>query len=165
MTNVLSHNGYHTHNKRSSYKQNPIGMDYTISDPLYTLPSNWTFQWDSFPKSTASTDDQGNKLPPVESSIENGLLLDDDNILKRLSEETKTPVVFLSENNTAINTHSGTSVTLPCIIKKESKFEMVSNLSKSCYYILFVWEMTDSIMCISKLKNNMNSRSTLFALF
>ena len=25
--------------------------------------------------------------------------------------------------------------------------------------------MTDSIMCISKLKNNMNSRSTLFALF
>merc|ERR1712226_457871 len=122
-------------------------MDYTISDPLYTLPSNWTFQWDSFPKSTASTDDQGNKLPPVESSIENGLLLDDDNILKRLSEETKTPVVFLSENNTAINTHSGTSVTLPCIIKKESKFEMITwarqlQVANTSYQILTIGEST-----------------------
>ena len=122
----LSQQGYHVHQKRSNTNSDFLDRDYTLSEPIYSLSSNWTFPWDQISKSTITTDDQISKML-VESVNENGLLLDDDSILKRLSEETKTPVVFLSENNTAINAHSGTSVTLPCIIKKESKFEMVSS--------------------------------------
>ena len=116
------HQEYHLQQKRSNTKFFITDKEYTPSDPVYS--SNWTFPWDAVSKSTLSN----NHHPISKSLVEgnNGLLLDDDSILKQLVEETKTPVVFLSENNTAINAHSGTSVTLPCIIKKESKFEVVS---------------------------------------
>ena len=79
------------------------------------------------------TNDQPSKTSKTLLAGNNGLLLDDDRILKQLVEETKTPVVFLSENNTVIKAHSGTSVTLPCIIKKESKFEVVSKIHFQFY--------------------------------
>ena len=83
------------------------------------------------------TNDQPSKTSKSLLDGNNGLLLDDDRILKQLVEETKTPVVFLSENNTVINAHSGTSVTLPCIIKKESKFEVVSITQFQSYNFIF----------------------------
>ena len=129
MTNIkLSQKqGYHTHQKRSNTNAYPSDKDYTRSDIMHPLSTNWTFPWDSVSKSTATnTYHPNSKKLLLELSNENGLLLNDDRILKQLVEETKAPVVFLSENNTSINAHSGTSVTLPCIIKKESKFEMVS---------------------------------------
>ena len=133
--NKVSHQGYHSHQKRSNTKSYLIDQDYTLSDPIYSLSSNWTFPHSSLSKSTITQEENSKML--VESSNENGLLLNDDNILKQLVEETKAPVVFLSENNTAINAHSGTSVTLPCIIKKESKFEMVSLYLKQLYFICY----------------------------
>ena len=116
---------YHLQHKRSNTKFFITDKEYTQSHPVYT--SNWTFPWDSSSVSKSTlTNDQPSKTSKSLLDGNNGLLLDDDRILKQLVEETKTPVVFLSENNTVINAHSGTSVTLPCIIKKESKFEVVS---------------------------------------
>ena len=111
---------YHLQRKRSNTK-----FFITQADAVYT--SNWTFPWDSASVSKSTlTNNHPSKTSKSLLDGNNGLLLNDDRILKQLVEETKTPVVFLSENNTAINAHSGTSVTLPCIIKKESKFEVVS---------------------------------------
>ena len=116
---------HHSNQKRSNTKSYPIDQDYTLSDPIYTLSSNWTFPRESTLSKLTLTEEHISKIL-AEPANENRFMLDDDSILKQLVEETKAPVVFLSANNTAINAHSGTSVTLPCIIKKESKFEMVS---------------------------------------
>ena len=124
--NLSEQQVHHAHQKRSNTKTYSSDNDYTQSDVLHSSSSNWTFPWDSMSKSTVTHSFHSNSRKMLmDSSNENGLLLNDDRILKQLVEETKAPVVFLSENNTSINAHSGTSVTLPCIIKKESKFEMV----------------------------------------
>ena len=122
--NKLSHQGYHSNQKHSNTKSFSIRDGPKLSAPIYTSSSNWTFPLSAVSKSTVA---EQHKEPKnvFTSSDENQYLLG-ENILKQLDEETKTPVVFLSENNTLINAHSGISVTLPCIIKKESKFEMVS---------------------------------------
>ena len=121
------HPEYHPQHKRSNTKF----FITDKSDPVYTS-SNWTFPWDSSSMSKSTlTNNHPSKTSKSLLDGNNGLLLDDDRILKQLVEETKSPVVFLSENNTVINAHSGTSVTLPCIIKKESKFEVVSKNSNS----------------------------------
>ena len=125
--NLSQKQGYHTPQKRSNTNAYASDKDYTQSDVIHSLSSNWTFPWDSVSKSTVTNTHHSNSRDMlVDLSNDNGLLLDNDRILKQLVEETKAPVVFLSENNTSINAHSGTSVTLPCVIKKESKFEMVS---------------------------------------
>lgn len=56
-------------------------------------------------------------------SAHNGELPD---IFRNLMESNSaTPLVFLSKNNTVVKAHSGSTVVLPCIIQKESKFEMI----------------------------------------
>ena len=138
---------YHLQYKRSNTKFFITDKEYTKSDPVYT--SNWTFPWDSSSVSKSTlTNDQPSKTSKTLLAGNNGLLLDDDRILKQLVEETKTPVVFLSENNTVINAHSGTSVTLPCIIKKESKFEVVSIIhfqSYNCFLFNLIYALLHRI--------------------
>jgi len=47
-------------------------------------------------------------------------------ILHQLVSDGQASMVFLTKNNTRVKAHTGSTVTLPCIIKKESKFEMIT---------------------------------------
>ena len=92
--NLSQKEGYHKHHKRSNTNAYPSDKDYTQSDVMHSLSTNWTFPWDSVSKSTVTNTYHSNSRDMlVELSNENGLLLNDDRILKQLVEETKAPVV------------------------------------------------------------------------
>ena len=80
--------------------------------PLF-VSDNGTFPFPVFPPGLA----QG-MMPPEFSPKQKG----------QAHSAPRGSVVFISPNNTVVNTHTGSTVTLPCVIHKETKFGMVSRV-------------------------------------
>jgi len=80
--------------------------------PLF-VSDNGTFPFPVFPPGLA----QG-MMPPEFSPEQKGT--------GHAHSAPRGSVVFISPNNTVVNTHTGSTVTLPCVIHKETKFGMIT---------------------------------------
>ena len=77
------------------------------TQPLF-ISDNGTFPFPVFPVNFQGTNSQNEQKP-----------------VTHRHQQTGQDVVFMSKNNTVVNSHTGSTVTLPCIIRKETKFGMV----------------------------------------